>query len=274
MGPSCYRKVVIGGSSQRIKEKYKLIVPRNVVDATMAKTLSKKDPNLVEAVKRLKRIQQIWGVLLISLGGLTEWAGANEHPVAGLPLIAVGLLALVWAEPALLATVATVVVFSIVPTINPRLTILGPDPLLQVASLSVIELVALVVGKSLIVLTAAGQFFFYRFLYGTARATTDDPELAIIPAMVPNRTDGLARAARWIGLFGLVLGAAGLLFIFAAPGNFLPILLAEMAGSLGVVAIGMGLGCAFSPTDERNAALTSVLLGLVAYVLGAAVLLA
>ena len=240
----------------------------------MPKTLSKKDPNLVEAVNRLKRIQQIWGVLLIGLGGLTEWVGRGEHPVAGLALLAVGLFTLVWAEPALLATVGAMVAFSIVPTINPRLTILGPDPLRAVAALSAVELVALVVGKSLIVITAAGQFFFYRFLYGTERATTDDPDLAIIPAMVPNRTDGLSRSARWIGLTGLAVGALALLLVFAAQGSYPTPLLAETAGSLGVVAMGLGVGCAFSPTDERAAALGAVLLGLLAYGVGAGVLLA
>ena len=162
----------------------------------MPKTLSKKDPNLVEAVNRLKRSQRIWGLLLIGLGAITEWAGVGNHPVAGLPLIAIGLFALVWAEPAVLAAVATSVAFSIVPTINPGLTILGPDPLrLALAGGSLIEVVALVVGKALIVLTSANQFLFYRFLYGTAGATSEDPEMAIVPAMVPNRTDGLARRA-------------------------------------------------------------------------------
>jgi hypothetical protein len=242
----------------------------------MPKTLSKKDPNLVEAVNRLTRVQRIWGLLLIGLGALTEWAGASTHPVAGLPLIAVGLFALVWAEPAVLAAVAVAVAFSMVPTVNPRLTILGPDPLRLALEGSVIELVAIVVGKALIVLTAASQFLFYRFLYGTATATSDDPEMAIIPEMVPNRTNGLSRAARWIGLIGLGLGAVALLFVFTAPNASLTAtpVLAEMGASLGVVAIGLGVGCAFSPTDERSAALTSVGLGVVAYALGAAVLLA
>ncbi len=240
----------------------------------MPKTLSKKDPKLVEAVNRLTRVQRIWGLLLLGLGALTEWAGASNHPVAGLPLIAVGLFALVWAEPAVLAAVAVAVAFSIVPTINPRLTILGPDPLRLALDGSVIELVAIVVGKALIVLTASSQFLFYRFLYGTARATSEDPNLNIIPEMVPNRTNGLARSARWIGLIGLALGAAGLLFVFAVPAALATPVLGEMAASLGVVAIGLGVGCAFSPTDERPAALTSLALGLVAYTLGAAVLLA
>ena len=120
----------------------------------------------------------------------------------------------------------------------------------------------------------SGTFLFYRFLYGTARATSDDPNLAVIPAMVPNRTNGLARSARWIGLIGLALSIAGLVFVFAVPTASTTPLLGEMGASLGVVAIGLGVGCAFSPTDERPAALTSLGLGVVAYALGAAVLLA
>src|SRR5258708_1740137 len=109
------------------------------------------------------------------------------------------------------------------------------------------------------VLSAAGPSRFYGFLSGTAQATTDEPEMAIIPEMVPNRTDGLARSARWIGLVGLALGAAGLLYLLVLPGaSPTIIILAEMAGSLGVVAIGLGVGCAFSPTAERNAALIGV----------------
>ena len=240
----------------------------------MPKTLSKRDPNLIEGVNRLKRVQRIWGLLLIGLGVLTEWVGAANHPVAGLPLIAVGAFGLVWAEPAVLAAVAVAVAFSMPPTVNPRLTILGPDPLRLALEGSVIELVAIVLGKALIVLTVASQFMFYRFLYGTVRATGDEPEMDIIPEMVPNRTNGLARSARWMGLIGVALSLAGLLFVFAVPAAILTPLMGEMGASLGVVAIGLGVGCAFSPTDERPAALTSVGLGLVAYALGAAVLLA
>ena len=89
----------------------------------MPKTLSKKDPNLIEGVNRLKRVQRIWGLLLTGLGVLTEWVGAGNHPVAGLPLLAVGAFALVWTEPAVLAAVAVAVAFSMAPTVNPRLTI-------------------------------------------------------------------------------------------------------------------------------------------------------
>src|SRR6185503_2805083 len=201
----------------------------------MPRTLSVKDPNLIAAVARLKRTQQLWGALMIGLGIVTEFAATSTHPIAGLAFIAVGLLAFRWAEPALLATIATVIAFSIVPTLNPRLTILGPDPLRQIAELSIIELVALVVGKGLIVLTTANQFFVYRFLYGTARASSEDPNLALIPAMVPNRTNGLARAARWMGLISLVLALVGAGFLLVAPDAFQTQVLGEAGGTLAVV---------------------------------------
>jgi hypothetical protein len=239
----------------------------------MPKTLSKTDPALLSGVRRLQRVQQVWGLLLIALGLLTELAATSAHPVAGLPFIAVGLFAFRWAEPALLATVATLMAFSIVPSINPRLSILGPDPLLQLANPSFLELLAVVVGKVIIVLTAANQFFLYRFLYGTSRATTDDPNQAIIPEMVTNRTNGLARWARWIAIASLIFVIGAGLLRFVDPDPFIPRLWAEIAGSLGTVAVGIGLGAAFSPTDQRRAGLFGVGAGLLAYFVASVMIL-
>lgn len=239
----------------------------------MPKTLSKTDPALLAGVRRLKRVQQVWGVLLIGLGVLTELAATSQHPLSGLPLIAVGLFALRLAEPALLATVATLVAFSIVPSINPRLSILGPDPLLQLSDPSFLELLAVVVGKALIVLTAANQFFLYRFLYGTSRASSEDPQQAIIPEMVPNRTNGLARWSRWIGLAAAVFAAGAVLLRYADPDPFIPRLWAEIGGSLATIAVGFGLGAAFSPTDLRRAAVFGTGVGLLAYIVASFVLL-
>ena len=239
----------------------------------MPKTLSKTDPALLAGVRRLQRVQQVWGLLLIGLGLLTELAATSEHPVSGLPFIAVGLFAFRLAEPALLATIATLVALSIVPTINPRLTILGPDPLVQLADPSFLELLAVVVAKALLVFTAANQFFLYRFLYGTSRATSDDPNQAIIPEMVPNRTSGLARWARWVAIGGLIFAIGSVLLRFIDPDPVIPRLWAEIAGSLATVALGFGLGAAFSPTDERRAALFGVGAGLITYVVASLVLI-
>lgn len=239
----------------------------------MPKTLSKTDPNLLTGVRRLKRVQRVWGVLLIGLGTLTELAATSAHPVSGLPFIAVGLFVLRWAEPAMLATVATLVAFSIVPSINPRLTLLGPDPFLQLADPSFLELLAVVIGKALIVLTAANQFFLYRFFYGTRRASTADPNQDVIPEMVPNRTNDLARWARWIAIGGLIFAAGSIFLNFLDPSAYVPRLWAEIGGSLATLAIGIGLGAAFSPTDARRAALFGVAAGAVAYVVASLVLL-
>ncbi|MCC7358114.1 MAG: hypothetical protein IT317_01470 [Anaerolineales bacterium] len=239
----------------------------------MLKTIAKNDPSLLAAVARLRRVQQVWGLLLILWGVITAYAGGSAHPLAGLPFIAIGLLALLWREPALLAAVATLMAFAIVPGLNPRLTVLGPDPVVIFGQLSWLETAAIVVGKLLIVLTAANQFFLYRFLYGTERATTSQPDLAIIPAMVPNRTDGLARAARLMGMTAAGLGALAVLLTFVDATAYLPSVLAEMAGSLGVTALGLGLGAAFSPTDERPAALLAAMTGLLGYALCAVALI-
>jgi hypothetical protein len=239
----------------------------------MPKTLSKTDPALLTGVRRLQRVQTIWGLLLIGLGFLTELAATSAHPVSGLPFIAVGLLAFRLAEPALLATVATLVGFSIVPTINPRLTLLGPDPVRQLGDPSFLELLAVIIGKALIVLTASNQFFLYRFLYGTRRASTPDPNQAIIPEMVPNRTHGLARWARWIGLASLIFTVGAILLRLADPDPFIPRLWAEIGGSLATIAVGFGLGAAFSPTDFRRAALFGIGAGLIAYFTSSVLLL-
>jgi hypothetical protein len=239
----------------------------------MPKVLPKTHPGLVASVRRLQRVQTVWGLLLIGLGFLTELAATSQHPVSGLPFIIVGLLAFRFAEPALLATVATVVAFSIIPTINPRLTLLGPDPVRQLADPSFLELVAVVVAKALVVLTAANQFFQFRLLYGTSRATTDDPNQAVIPEMVPNRTNGLARWARWMAVGSVVFAVGSVLLRGASPDPYIPRLWAEIGGSLAAIAVGFGLGAAFAPTDQRRAALLGVGLGLLAYFIASVMLL-
>jgi len=231
----------------------------------MPKTLSKTDPHLLTAVNRLARTQTIWGWLLIGLGVLTTLAAGLEHPVAGMPFIAIGILCLRWGDPALLATVATLIALSIVSTINPRATLLGPDPLTRLMGLSAIEISVLVIGKILIVATATNQFFFYRLLYGTEHATSDEPNLDVIPPLVPNRTNGLARWGRWLALIGGLGAISALLLAQLDPSVVLVRSLAEAGGSLGAVAAGLGLGAAFSPTDERSAALLGVSVGLIAY---------
>jgi hypothetical protein len=68
-----------------------------------------------------------------------------------------------------------------------------------------------------------------------------------------------------VSLVGALSAALAFLFSLVDRTAYPPQILAEMGGSLAVLAIGIGLGCAFSPTDERRAALLAIQLGLLAY---------
>ena len=238
----------------------------------MPQTLSKDDPNLLKAIQRLARSHYVWAALFTSLGLLTQFAAAPRHLFSGLPFIIIGLACLRWRDPALLAAVAVLFALSVVPMLNSQIGILGPDPLPQLTSLGGLEFAALALGKLLLAYTAFNQFLYLRFLYGTAQAATDEPDLPHIPEMVPNRTNAQARLARGLAVAGMI-GAAGALFITSVELGTLIRAGAELGGSLGAVAIGLGLGAAFSPTGERPAALLGVGLGLISYLTAIFVLL-
>jgi hypothetical protein len=242
----------------------------------MPKTLSETDPHLLEAVRRLDRAQKTTGWILITYGAFTQWVALSTdppHTVAGLPFIAVGLVCLVWGDPALLAASGVLFALSAVPGVNPALSLLGPDPIVQLTGIGGWELVIEVGVKGVLALAAMQQFLLFRLLYGTERASSDQPDLALIPPMVPNRTD---RLARWARSSALVAGLCAVLAVGflavdpSAPGTRIA---AELGGALGAVATGLGLGAAFSPTDERPAALIGVGAGLASYIAGAVVLL-
>jgi hypothetical protein len=238
----------------------------------MPKTLSKKDPHLLEGVKRLGRAQATTGWLLVGYGLLTQFVSLGDHPVAGLPFIAIGFFCLRWGDPALLAAAAVLFGLSIVPTVAPGISILGPEPVLVLSErLGWLENIALIAAKAFLAYSAINQFFLYRLLYGTERAT-GDADLDLIPAMVTNRTDSLARWARSAGLFAAGSGLVALGLRAFDPLAFGTRVMTETCGSLGAVALGLGLGAAFSPTDERRAALIGMALGFASYV-GAIVML-
>jgi hypothetical protein len=241
----------------------------------MSKTLSKSDPHLQEAVKRLDRTQKTTGWILIGYGALTQIVAISAiplHPVAGLPFIAAGFFTLIWGDPALLALSAVLFAFAIVPSVNPALSLLGPDPIVQVTGLGGWELLIVVGVKAVLAFSAIQQFLLFRLLYGTERASSEDPDLAVIPPMVTNRTD---RLARWARSTGLIAGATALLalgFLFVDPAALATRVAAELTGALAVMAAGLGLGAAFSPTDERPAALLGLGIGLASYLLAGFVL--
>lgn len=244
--------------------------------ASQPATLSKTDPNLLEGVKRLDRAQKTFGWLLIGYGLLTQIiALLNEplHPVAGLPFVGIGLFCLWWGDPALLATSATLLALSIIPTLNPRLSLLGPDPIVTLTRSGGLEIFALIATKALLAYNCLHQFLQFRLLYGTARATSDEPNLALIPEMAPNRTNIYARWGRAVGILGGVIALIAAMFLLSDPLALGTRVMAETGGALGAVALGLGFGAAFAPTDERPAALMGMGAGLAGYVIAAGVML-
>lgn len=243
----------------------------------MPKTISSSNPHLQEAVKRLDRTQKTTGWILVGYGVLTQWVAITTdpiHPVAGLAFIAAGFFTLVWGDPALLALSATLFAFAIVPSVNPALTVLGPDPLVQMTGMGGLELAIVIGVKVVLAFNAIQNFLLFRMLYGTERASSDDPSLDIIPPMVPNRTDRLGRWARTMALAAAGLAVIGIGFRLVEPQAFATQIMAELAGALGLMAAGLGLGAAFSPTDERPAALLGLGAGLVSYLAAAFILFA
>lgn len=238
----------------------------------MPKTISTSNPHLQEAVKRLERTQKTTGWVLIGYGVLAQWVALTTtplHPVAGLPFIAAGFFTLLWGDPALLALAAVLFAFACVPSLNPALSLPGPDPIVQMTGLDGWELAIVVGVKAVLAFNAIQNFLLFRMLYGTRSASSADPTLDIIPPMVPNRTDRLARWARSTGLVTVVIAGLGIAFVLVEPQALTTRVAAEMAGGLGLMAAGLGLGAAFSPTDERPAALLGLGAGLAGYMAAA-----
>ena len=245
----------------------------------MPKTLPQDDPNLLKAVQRLKRANWIWGGLLIGLGILTQWSQSPQHPLTGLPLIIIGVVCLRFNEPALLATAGLLIALSIPAYFNPNLTLLGPDPLPRFVSPADDELelrlflAAFTLGKLILAYMAFNQFVLMRFLYGTERAWVDDPKQPIIPQMVPNRVNGVLRWSLWMMLGSIAAFVLTLILFFVDRSGVAPRLGAELTGSLGALALALGVGVAFSPTDFRGIAVLAMGVGTLAYIVAAIILL-
>lgn len=116
--------------------------------------------------------------------------------------------------------------------------------------------------------SAWNQFLLYRLLYGTEAGYGLEAGKADIPEVVPNRTNRLAWAARLIGFADL---AAALI---AVPLHASAIARHLLSGTVAasILAIGLGVGVAFSPTHKRRTALTGVALGILAFFMAAFIL--
>lgn len=225
----------------------------------MSRAVSPDHPNLQQAVRRLRRIQYTWAALLVGMGVLTvlsEPAVIPIHWLIGALLLALG------PQPALLGMVAVIwglSLLGLIPQLNQDLVL---DPVGALFGVELIESLALGFVRLVLLFMAWSQLLFYRMLYGAPSLGPGTPE---IPPVVDNRTDRLAgwsQAAGWTGALVLLVGLLT---------ETTPQMLSISLG-LATLAVGLGVGVAFSPTQRRTLALASVVLGGMLFVLNVALL--
>lgn len=221
----------------------------------MPKALPVDTPNLTLAVTRLRRTLWVWAALMGGMGLLTFYANP-EHPFEALPWLAAAALMAFGIQPAYLALSAFEWGISLTSFIPGVRYAFGADPLVAPPDVAPLGVVGLALARILFLVTAWNQFLLYRLLYGTRRAAGLDPNLPAIPEMIPNRTDSLALAGRILAFLSLPVSV---LPWFLIPSQ--RALTLGLARAMSTVAIGLGLGAAFSPTHRRDAALLAVWIG-------------
>jgi len=217
-------------------------------------------PSFLLAVGRLRRLQWLWAALFGALGGVALASTGLRQPLIPLTWITIAVLLVIRPEPLLLALVASTWGLSMVFLIPGVRLALGGDPISRLFTAGTLELVATVVVRILLLITAWNQFHFYRLLYGTEGAAGLDPSMSPIPAVLPNPSDRAAITARLLGFLALMASLASVPLADASAG--LSFLALAYGGS--VLAVGLGLGSAFVPTHRRTMALWGVGLGCVA----------
>ena len=231
----------------------------------MTTNLTSEHPNLRHAATRLRRTPWIWVALAAGMGLLTAAPAAGGELVPAIGWFAAAVLMALFAQPVLLALTAVQWALSMVAWIPGVARISGADALTTLLQPGAFESIGLAIVRVLLAITAWNQFLFYRMLYGTGQAAGLDPNLPPIPEVVPNRTDAWALASRLLGGVAIVAGLVAL--ALTTPARLVLIQVGLLLASL---ALGLGLGAAFSPTTRRGAALLGAGLGGVGFVLALA----
>lgn len=223
----------------------------------MPSTLPPDHPNLLKAVDRLRRIQYTWAALLFGMALLTV---LSNPPVIPIHWAIAAVLLMLGPEPALLGTVATLwglSLLGLVPELNQALAI---DPVGALFGVELVESLALGFVRLVLLVMAWNQMQFYRMLYGAPAPSQDLPD---IPPVIENHSD---RLAGWALLAAL---GAGVVLLVAVAGGLTTEMLSTALG-MAALAISLGIGVAFSPTERRVGALATVLLGGMLFVLAVA----
>jgi hypothetical protein len=223
-------------------------------------------PHLRAARQRLRRTQWTWAILCTTVGGLSlivalRLGGEIQLIIAAVPWLASGALLGFGSQPAALALVAAQFALSLVLLLPGAAAAFGADPVAAVFGATGVEAAFIGLIRAVLAVTAWSQFHFYRILYGTASSSGLDPRLPAIPEVVPNRSNSFAAASRALGALALLAALSA----FGLAGNDLGLYALGAGHAMSVLAMGLGLGAAFSPTTQRPSALTGIALGGLAF---------
>ena len=233
----------------------------------MPETLSPETPNLRLAVGRLRRTLWVWAALLAALAAL-QWFALQRAPdpvalIEVLGLLLIALLISLDPQPAYLALVAVIWGASIVRLVPGVAAVFGPDILVALVGDSWLEQLAAAIVRLLLMVTAWNQFMLYRLLYGTAQFHAADPQAPVIPEIIPNRAPRLAIIGRWMAAAAVALALAAIP-LADPPGRWVAL---HTSLVLATIALGLGLGAAFSPLPRRAPALQAITIATTAYLM-------
>lgn len=215
-----------------------------------AAPLSPEHPHLRQAAGRLRRTLWVWAALSAGMGLLAASPAGGGTLIPALAWLTAAALLALTPQPVLLALAAGQWALSLLAWIPGVGAATGADPLSTLLQPGAFESIGLAVVRLLLAATAWNQFLFYRMLYGTGKAAGLNRELPPIPEVIPNRSDRWALVSRAAGAAALIAGLAS--FALGPPIRPLTI---QSGLALASLALGLGLGAAFSPTSRRGAAL-------------------
>ena len=158
------------------------------------------DPNLIMAVRRLRRTLIIWALIFAGMALLSFFALRQNYPFAFLPWFIGALLFATRVEPIYLSLVAVQWGISLITLIPGVSYFIGPDPLSFIFDSGMLEILVLVGVRIVFIFTSFNQFLFYRLLYGSEKMTGASDALPDIPEVIPNRSNRFAALSRILGL--------------------------------------------------------------------------
>jgi hypothetical protein len=230
-------------------------------------TLPHDHPNLIAATARLRRNLWIWAGLFLAMAVLIYTSLGPPHILRAAPWIIGALLFIFGRQPAYLALASIFWGLELIHLVPGAEAALGPNPLSASLGSSPLEMLGYAVLEAVMLITAWNQFMFYRMLYGTQGFSGLDPDAPLIPEVIPNQTSRLAWAALILAL-GSVIAAAGAIPLARQARSVWAV---DTAMGLSEIAMGLGLGVAFSPTTRRRLALAGTLVGVVGFAFSLAI---